>query len=142
MPLNILLADDDIDDLIFFERVLTELPISTKLTTFRNGEDLMEYLIANSSNADRADILFLDLSMPYKTGFECLIEIKENEKLKALQVVMLSCSFTKSIDFEQNLISTLTRMGADGFIRKPDSFEQLKNIVEKTIDRYVVENKM
>jgi len=137
-PLNILLADDDIDDQIFFEKVLSELPISTKLTKFRNGEELMTHLTTNTDNSSSNDILFLDISMPYKTGFECLVEIKENEKLKDLPVVMLSCSFTKSIDFEQNLIDTLTKMGAAGFIRKPDSFEQLKILIGKTLNSHLV----
>jgi CheY-like chemotaxis protein len=139
-PLNILLAEDDLDDQIFFEKVLLELPISTKLTTFRDGEELMGYLIKNSSSASNTDILFLDLSMPHKTGFECLIEIKEHAKLKELQVVMFTCSFTKSIYYEQNLINTLTRMGAAGFIRKPDSFEQLKNVIETTLNRLIEKN--
>jgi response regulator RpfG family c-di-GMP phosphodiesterase len=139
-PFNILLAEDDMDDQFFFEKVLSELPISTKLKTFRNGEELMKYLVENSSSASSTSILFLDLSMPHKTGFECLIEIKENAKLKELQVVMITCSFTKSIDFEQNLINTLTRIGADGFIRKPNSFKELKSIVEKTINRLIDKN--
>jgi CheY-like chemotaxis protein len=137
-PLNILLADDDLDDQIFFEKVLSELPISTKLTTFRNGEELMTHLAVNTINSGSNYILFLDLNMPYKTGFECLVEIKENEKLKELQVVMFSCSFTKSIDFELNMVNTLIKMGATGFIRKPNSFEQLKNLIGTTLNSHLV----
>jgi len=50
---------------------------------------------------------------------------------------MITCSLTKSIDFENYMITTLTRMGADGFISKPDSFEELKSIVETTINRLI-----
>jgi DNA-binding NarL/FixJ family response regulator len=140
MPVNILLADDDLEDQIFFENALSEIPISTKLTTFRNGEELMNYLISNASNTSSNDILFLDLSMPLKTGFECLVEIKENAELKEMQVVMLSCSFTKTIDFEPSMIKTLTKIGADGFIRKLESFEQLKNIIETTLNTHIIKN--
>jgi CheY-like chemotaxis protein len=136
-PLNILLAEDDLEDKTFFENVLSELPIPTKLTTFSNGEELMTYLITNSSQPSKSDILFLDLSMPRKTGYECLVEIKENVKLKDLQVVMFTCSFSRDIEFEMHLIDTLTRMGAFGFIRKPDSFEELKNIIETTLNRLI-----
>jgi CheY-like chemotaxis protein len=139
-PLNILLAEDDLDDQLFFKNVLSELPIATRLTTFNNGEELMTYLDSNSSKSRSADVLFLDLSMPFKTGYECLIEIKENEKLKALQVVMFTCSFAVNIEFELNLINTLTRMGASGFIRKPDSFEELKNVIETTLNRLIAKN--
>lgn len=137
-PLNVLLAEDDLDDQVFFEKALSELPISTKLTTVKDGEELMQYLSANSGNASSTDILFLDLSMPCKTGVECLIEIKENSELKDLQVVMFTCSFTSCIHFEKNLINTLERIGADGFIRKPESFDQLKNTIEATLSRLIV----
>ncbi|MDX2071680.1 MAG: response regulator [Haliscomenobacter sp.] len=139
-PLNILLAEDDLDDQVFFEKALFELPISTRLTTVRDGEQLMEYLSANSGNANSTDILFLDLSMPCKTGVECLVEIKENAKFNKLQVVMFTCSFTSCIHFEQHLINTLERIGADGFIRKPESFNQLKNLIETTLNRIVEKN--
>ncbi len=139
-PLSILLAEDDLEDQIFFKNVLSELSIPTKLTTFRNGEELMRYLIKNSSNTSSADILFLDLSMPHKTGYECLLEIKENVKLQELQVVMFTCSFARNIEFELNLINTLTRIGAAAFIRKPDSFEELKNIIGTTLDRLMDKN--
>ncbi len=132
-PINILLAEDDPDDQVFFEKALLELNIPTKLTTVKNGDQLMKYLIKNSDIPGNTDILFLDLSMPQKTGFECLVEIKENDQLKELPVVMFTSSFTKSIDFEQNLINTLTRMGAGGFIRKPENFEQLKILVESNL---------
>ena len=136
-PLNVLLAEDDLDDQVFFEKALSELPISTKLTTVKDGEELMEYLSGNSGNASDTDILFLDLSMPCKTGVECLIEIKENAEFKKLQVVMFTCSFTSCLHFEQNLINTLERIGADGFIRKPESFDQLKNTIEATLSRLI-----
>ena len=136
-PLNVLLAEDDLDDQVFFEKALSELPISTKLTTVKDGEQLMQYLSGNSGNAIDIDILFLDLSMPCKTGVECLIEIKENSEFKKLQVVMFTCSLTSCIHFEQNLINILERIGADGFIRKPENFDQLKNTIEATLNRLV-----
>lgn len=139
-PLNILLAEDDLEDQAFFERALSEIPISTMLTIVKNGELLMQYLFDRLGNATSTDILFLDLSMPCKTGFECLVEIKENAKLKKLQVVVFTCSLTSSIYFEQTLINTLTSIGADGFIRKPESFEQLKNTIETTLSRLAKKN--
>jgi CheY-like chemotaxis protein len=139
-PLNIILAEDDLEDQTFFKSALSEIPISTIITTFRNGEELMNYLIRNLNSYGSTDILFLDLSMPHKTGFECLLEIKENAILKDLQVVMFTCSFARDIEFEQDLINRLTRMGAAGFIRKPDSFEELKNIIETTLNRLMEKN--
>ena len=129
--INILLADDDIDDRLFFEKALKEIPVATQFKTVNNGEHLMEYLAANSEHLP--DVLFLDLSMPRKTGFECLNEIKENSKLAALPVIMFSTSFTRGIELEQNLINTLSKMGALDYIRKPDDFEQLKQVIQQAI---------
>jgi CheY-like chemotaxis protein len=130
-PLKILLADDDMDDRIFFEKALSEMPLVTTLHTVKNGDQLMEYLLQRSKQLP--DILFLDLSMPRKTGFECLSEIKENEDLKALTVVMLTTSFTRGFDLEENLKTTLTRMGAHAYIRKPPDFNELKAVLHNCI---------
>ena len=130
-PLHILLADDDTDDCLFFEKALKETNIESYLTTVRDGEELMDYL---SKNSDRLpDMLFLDLSMPGKTGFECLSEIKENEKLNNLPVIVFTTSFARGIDFEQSLINTLSKLGAQEYIRKPGDFEQLKQIIHKAL---------
>ena len=129
--LNILLADDDMDDRFFFEKALKEIPIPTQLITVNNGEQLMEHLLENSNQLP--DLLFLDLSMPRKTGFECLSEIKENIKLKELTVIMLTTSFTRGFDLEDNLRNTLIRMGATDYIRKPDGLEELKQAIQKAV---------
>ena len=136
-PLNILLADDDMDDRIFFEKALKEIPLATTLSTVHNGEQLMEYLAVHDNPLP--DLLFLDLSMPRKTGFECLAEIKENEKLKALTVIMFTTSFTRGFDLEDNLKTTLSRMGAYDYIRKPSDFNELKQIIEKTLNELIAE---
>jgi CheY-like chemotaxis protein len=133
--LNILLADDDMDDRFFFDKALKEIPVASNLITVNNGEQLMEYLLANTHNLP--DVLFLDLSMPRKTGFECLAEIKENEKLKELTVIMFTTSFTRGFDLEDNLRNTLVRMGAHDYIRKPGDFEELKFIIQRTLTNLV-----
>ena len=139
MPLHILLADDDMDDRFFFSKALDEIPINTKLSTVNNGELLMEYLTKNEGNLP--DVLFLDLSMPRKTGFECLSEIKENKKLANIAVIMFTTSFTRTIDLEDNLKNTLIRMGATDYIRKPDDFEAYKLIILKAITSLVEKRK-
>lgn len=130
-PLNILLADDDLDDCLYFEKALKEITIATVFKKFNNGDDLMDHLLKNTDNLP--DVLFLDLSMPRKTGFECLSEIKENEKLVALPVIMLTTSFTRGIDFEDNLKATLTNMGASDYIRKPLDYKELKEILYQSL---------
>ncbi len=130
-PLNILLADDDVDDRFFFDKALKEIPVTSNLVTVNNGELLMQYLSTRLQQLP--DVLFLDLSMPRKTGFECLAEIKDNEQLKDLPVIIFTTSFTRGIDFEDNLKKTFSKMGAEGYIRKPVDFEELKKVIEQTL---------
>ena len=78
LPLNILLAEDDTDDRFFFDKVLQGIPIDTRLTTVNNGEQLMKYLLENQDQLP--DVLFLDINMPRKNGFECVSEIRTNKK--------------------------------------------------------------
>ena len=124
-PLNILLADDDIDDCIFFKGVLEKIPLSTCLTAVHNGEELMQML--TKETYELPHVLFLDLNMPRKNGFECLSEIKLNEKLKLLPVVMFSTSH------EQEVVSRLYLNGAQYFIRKPPVISQFEKIIEQTL---------
>jgi CheY-like chemotaxis protein len=123
--LDILLADDDIDDCIFFKEALGELVISTSLTTVHDGEQLMKLL--TNEKTELPQILFLDLNMPRKNGFECLSEIKQNNKLKNLPVVIFSTSF------EQEVVNLLYKNGAQYFIRKPSLFLQFKEIILHTL---------
>jgi CheY-like chemotaxis protein len=131
--LNILLAEDDQDDRDFFDKALKEIPIPTHLTTVYDGEQLMNYLSKNSEHLP--DVIFLDLNMPRKNGFECLCEIKENEKLKDIPVVMFSTSYPRDIKYEEDMINSLLKIGAHDFIRKSDNLAQLKEFIHQIIKR-------
>ena len=130
--LKILLADDDLDDCIFFKEALAELLPSTQLTAVHDGEQLM-LLLANET-FELPDVLFLDINMPRKNGFECLAEIKLNEKLQQLPVNMFSTSF------EQEVVNLLYKNGAQYFIRKPSEISQFKKIIHHTLALIVREN--
>ena len=126
-----MLADDDTDDCFFFEKAIHEIPLEKHLTIHRNGEALMNSLHNNSGNLP--DIIFLDLSMPRKTGFECLMEMKENNHLKNIFVTLLSTSFPRDTKYEKDLIETLKSMGANNFIRKPKDFSKLKQLIHEDL---------
>jgi CheY-like chemotaxis protein len=123
--LNILLADDDMDDCLFFKKALEQLSTSAHLTTVHDGEQLMNYL---SGIADHLpDVLFLDINMPRKNGHECLFEIRHNKKLKDLPVVMFSTSNS------WDTIKMLFKSGAHVYIHKPSDFEQLKQVIKHAL---------
>ena len=119
-PLNVLLADDDTDDCNFFKKALEELQTYTHLTVVTDGEQLMNYL---SETDQLPDVLFLDINMPRKNGLECLSEMKQNEKLKDLTVVIFSTSNSR------DKISTLFNTGAHIYIHKTGDFSQLKEVI-------------
>lgn len=129
--MNILLADDDADDCFFFEKALREIPLVTQLSIVNDGERLMDYF---SNNGDQLpDVLFLDLNMPRKSGFECLTEIMESSKLKDIPVVMFSTSYTPDRNYEQSMINVLYKMGARDYIRKPGDFTKLKELIHQSL---------
>ena len=130
--LNILLADDDTDDCLFFKEALGELLLFTHLTTVNDGEQLMQ-LLTNEINV-LPHVLFLDLNMPRKNGFECLTEIKLSKRLKQLPVIVFSTSF------EQEVVNQLYQNGAQYFIRKPSEFSQFKKIIQLSLALITTEN--
>ncbi len=124
LPL-ILLADDDEDDCMFFKDALEELSLPVCLKTLSNGVELMNYL--KGLETDFPKVLFLDLNMPRKTGFECLSEIKHSDKLRHLPVVIFTTSNNPTV------INKLYGEGAHYFIRKPASFTNLKAVINKVV---------
>ncbi|PQJ08946.1 response regulator [Flavipsychrobacter stenotrophus] len=130
--LNILLADDDADDRYFFEKALNELSIVTKFISVSDGAKLMDYLSKNSENLP--DIISLDFNMPRKNGLECVKEIKRNENLKHIPVIMCSTSLGDQI------IDVLYSMGAHYYLHKCSFQEQIKCI--QNILNMLMENPM
>ncbi len=122
---NIVLADDDDDDCMFFKDALDELSVPACVNTVSNGVELMQLLECQPS--DLPDVIFLDLNMPRKTGFDCLKEIKQNEQLKQLNVIIYSTSSN------QDMIDLLYNNGAQFYIRKPAAFADLKSVIHKAI---------
>ena len=139
-PLKVLLADDDADDRSFFEKALSEIPIETSLATVNDGEELMDYF---SKNPDQLpDVLFLDLSMPRKGGFECLNDMKDNVKLKDIPVVMFSTSYTQNFNYELGMIGVLYKIGVQDYIRKPGTIAELKELILHSLQKVIKESRM
>lgn len=133
---SILLADDDADDCDLFQEAVSLINPMMVLKTIRDGEELLDYL---TSHTQLPDLLFLDLNMPKKNGMECIQEIRRNDNLQQLPILIYSTTFNK-----KNIDETF-RYGALGFMRKPNSFneltETLKNIVtlnEKAKEKLII----
>jgi CheY-like chemotaxis protein len=119
-------VDDDPDEHLLFQDALKELPNSPRLMYARDGQQLMQLL--NDEKVQLPAIIFLDLNMPRMTGFECLQEIRKSSKLTQIPVVIFSTtSQTQAIDkvYEQ---------GANYYIRKPNTFAMLKEVIERMLE--------
>ena len=121
--LSVFLADDDADDRLLFEEALMEVSNHVKLITAKNGEQLLEVLDKESSPVPH--LIFLDLNMPIINGFQCLEQIKNDEKYTGIPVVIFSTSCQKEA------IDEVYSKGADFYICKPDSFQKLKVLLNR-----------
>ena len=84
---HVFFASGSQNDSLLFQQVVNELPYLVHLSTARDGEDTMNVL---NQLSDLPDLLILDLDLSIKNGLECLIEIKANNKLGSLPVVIYS----------------------------------------------------
>lgn len=115
---HILLAEDDKDYRNDFIEAFESLKIITKVHTVKNGIDLITYL--SEPTVKLPHLLFLDMNMPEKSGLECLIEIKQINKLENLTIVIYSTSSTEK-DIEEAFLN-----GANVYIKKPAYLTMLK----------------
>ena len=121
---TIFYADDDHDDLDFFKDVIETISQKINLFTHDHGEKMLDAL---KNPPPVPQIIFLDLNMPGKSGFEVLEEIKNSDELKHLPVVIFSTSN------DPNNIAKSMKMGANFYVTKPTSFESLKKSIEHTL---------
>ncbi|WP_420155600.1 response regulator [Siphonobacter sp.] len=125
----ILVADDDEDDRFLIRTAFRDSQLTNDIFFVADGVELMQFLYhqgpyADAVNYPRPGIIFLDLNMPRKDGWEALSEIKQNPDLKAIPVVVLTTS-----NSERDILRTY-ESGANCYITKPISFDQLLQIVK------------
>lgn len=123
--IHIILADDDEDDRMFFTDAFDELKINTKVQTYNDGVELMNYL--NMEDAILPNVLFLDLNMPKKNGIECLHEIKADKRFDDIAIAIYSTSSS-----EEHIEETFVN-GANIYIKKPNDFTTLKKVLSDVV---------
>ncbi len=121
---NVLLAEDDEEDVLLFNTVLSELNREIFVKVVTDGILLMTFL---KQETTLPEMIFLDLNMPHKNGFECLSEIKGNEKWSSIKIVILSTSS------QPQQIDKAYKGGADLYLAKPVSYTHFKNMIDKCL---------
>ncbi len=124
MPaINLLITDDDADDRMLIKDALNDNNWGGNHYFFNNGEELMTYL--NNRIIDQPSLIFLDLNMPKKNGWETLKEIKSNEALKHIPVLIFTTSSAK-----EDVIESYN-FGSNTFFTKPSLYNDLVDTIEK-----------
>lgn len=119
---SILLIEDDKNDQFFFIEALREIKFAKLLDIAENGEEALHKL---SNSITLPDLIFSDIHMPIMNGVECLAEIIKNPLTKNIPVVILSSAIEQ--------IEIVRKLGAQAFIKKPNSIDTLRERVEELI---------
>jgi DNA-binding NtrC family response regulator len=118
-------ADDDIDDLQLFKTAVEKNSDNVSVHTYDKTDDFLQSI---RNGKAKKTIIFLDINMPGKSGFEILKEIRRDNLLKKIPVIMYSTSN------DIKTVHTSKDIGATMYAVKPTSFVDLKNMIKKAIN--------
>jgi len=122
--LHIMLADDDQDDREIFEEVFRSLIPGIKFSQAETGDELIRKL---NNSSTLPDLLILDLNMPNRNGLECLEDIRNDEQLSQLPVVVYSTTANRD-HVEKAYIK-----GANLYLQKPNNFSGIQKLIEQIL---------
>jgi two-component system, chemotaxis family, response regulator Rcp1 len=126
-PVDILLVEDNPGDVRLTQEAFRDARIEVRLSVVMDGEEALNYLYRRGQYAEvtRPDIILLDLNIPKKDGREVLQEIKRDESLRYVPVVVLTTS-----NAEQDIVRTYN-LNVNAYINKPVDFDRFFEIVQK-----------
>jgi CheY-like chemotaxis protein len=124
---RILLADDDADDRQYFRAAVAEIDESIEFLEARDGQETLE-MLQNMDAASLPDYIFLDLRMPRYNGRQCLLQIKGDERLQAIPVIIYTTS--REVEHSEQMQS----MGAVHFISKPNNPEEIYYLLSLVLE--------
>jgi len=127
---EILLVEDSAGDARLAQEALKDSKIHNQLFIVGDGEEAMDFLYKRGkhSSAPRPDLILLDLNLPKKDGREVLAEIKADDSLKRIPVVILTISKA-----EEDILKSYN-LHANCFITKPIDLEQFMKVVKAIED--------
>ncbi len=126
-PMEILLVEDGLVDARLTIAALQHGQLQHRLTLIRDGEEAMEFLRQQGkfARAPRPDLVLLDLLLPKKDGLDVLAEVRADDQLSSLPVVVLTASE------DEDLRSRSEMLGIDSFITKPVDFKKFLSVVNE-----------
>jgi CheY-like chemotaxis protein len=129
-PIEILLVEDNPGDVRLTREIFKAARIRNIIHTVEDGVEAMEYLRNQGKYADEArpDLILLDLNLPRKDGREVLAEIKSDDELKRIPIVVLTISKA-----EEDILKTYS-LHANCYITKPVDLDQFIKVVASIED--------
>ena len=126
-PVNVLLVEDNPGDVRLTQEAFKEAKMSIKLDVTMDGAEAIKFLRREGEYeaAVTPDLILLDLNLPKKDGREVLKEIKTDDKLKRIPVVVLTTS-----NAEQDIMKSYN-LHVNCYINKPVDFEKFFDIIQK-----------
>ena len=128
--IEILLVEDNLGDIRLTQEALKHGKLHNHLSVVRNGEEALKFLRRIGEHADvpRPDLILLDLNLPRVSGREVLAEIKSDQNLKRIPVVILTTA-TSDEDIMQSY-----DLSANCYINKPVDMTEFVKVVQSIED--------
>jgi CheY-like chemotaxis protein len=133
VPIDVLLVEDDEGDVLMTREALDEGKILNRLHVAGDGVDALAFLRREGRHADapRPDLVLLDLNLPRVDGRQVLCEIKADEDLRRIPVVVLTTS-----DAEEDVLGSYD-LHANAFVSKPVDFDRFVTVIRKIDDFFI-----
>lgn len=126
---RILIVEDDPKDVELTLTALEEYNLANEVVVTRDGEEALEYLFCRGNfkmrTGDNPAVVLLDLKLPKVNGLEVLQQIRSDEKLKIIPVVVLTSSRE-----ERDLVASY-RLGVNAYVVKPVGFHEFVNAIKE-----------
>ena len=125
LPVRILMVEDNPGDVTITIEALRDAKVKNELIAVTDGVEALRFLRGEAQYADRIlpDLILLDLNLPKKSGRDVLAEIKADNRLKTIPVVVLTSS-----DNEEDILSAY-QLQANCYVKKPPSFHEFSKVV-------------
>ena len=132
-PIEVLLVEDDPGDVLMTQEAFEEHKLRNRLNVVCDGEQALSYLRKEGRYADvtTPDLILLDLNLPRRDGREVLAEIKKDEELCRIPVVVLTTS-----QADEDILRSY-QLHANAYVTKPVDFERFISVVRQ-IDEFFV----
>jgi CheY-like chemotaxis protein len=126
---RILIVEDDPKDVELTLTALEEYNLANEVVVTRDGEEALDYLYCRGNfttrTSDNPAVLLLDLKLPKVDGLEVLQQIKSDEKLRMIPVVVLTSSRE-----ERDMVASY-RLGVNAYVVKPVDFHEFVNAIKE-----------